>query len=98
MTKIPPEASYVEISKNTSQESVIGLIVGFIVILIVIAVVVLIFIRRRQLALCGSNAEKGKYGHYRTVYFVKFLHNPEPFYNYEPPIKLLVKAGQTNVS
>ena len=60
MTKIPPEASYVEISKNTSQESVIGLIVGFIVILIVIAVVVLIFIRRRQLALCGSNAEKGK--------------------------------------
>ena len=62
MTKIPPEASYVEISKSTSQESVIGLIVGFILILIVIGVVVLIFIRRRQLALCGSNAEKGKNG------------------------------------
>ena len=58
--KIPAESSYVEISKSTSQESVIGLIVGFIVILIVIAVVVLIFLRRRQLALCGSNAEKGK--------------------------------------
>ena len=72
MTKIPPEASYVEISKNTSQESVIGLIVGFIVILIVIAVVVLIFIRRRQLALCGSNAEKGK--------------NSQS--NFEPPVKL----------